>query len=181
MDAIGILAFWRLILNCVIKFSLIQLLCISLQRATNGQVAGEKTSPAKKTLAAKAEIPKKTAATKGDDVDGKLRERKGQEDNKATTAKEKEQSSAKTGKENKVEQAKNKKNLKNSFQEKPVDFDDGWLIDRFLDIFCSLTFYLSINHCFDHFSSMSIANTNCVSPCEIYRQQLNGRKNLYQR
>lgn len=41
------------------------------------------------------------------------------------TKKEKEQSSIKVGKENKVEQVKNKKNLKNLFQEKPVDFDDG--------------------------------------------------------
>lgn len=72
------------------------------------------------------EAPKK--ATKGDDVEGKLKERK-QEDNKITTTKkEKEQLSAKIGKENKVEQVKNKKNLKNLFQEKPVDFDDGWLI-----------------------------------------------------
>lgn len=65
---------------------------------------------------------------KGDDIDGKLKERK-QEDNKITTTKkEKEHLSAKIGKENKVEQVKNKKNLKNLFQEKPVDFDDGWLI-----------------------------------------------------
>ncbi|XP_071579293.1 uncharacterized protein [Temnothorax nylanderi] len=93
------------------------------KKAANGQVASEKTSPAKKTLAAKAEAPKK--ATKGDDVDGKLKERK-QEDNKiVATKKEKEQLSTKAGKENKVEQAKNKKNLKNLFQEKPVDFDDG--------------------------------------------------------
>lgn len=89
-------------------------------------MASEKTSPAKKTLAAKAEVPKKT--TKGDDVEGKLKEHK-QEDNKiVTTKKEKEQLSTKIGKENKVEQVKNKKNLKNLFQEKPVDFDDGWLI-----------------------------------------------------
>ncbi|XP_011707562.1 PREDICTED: DNA ligase 1-like [Wasmannia auropunctata] len=94
------------------------------KKAANGQVASEKTSPAKKTLAAKAEAPKKAA--KGDDVDGKLKERK-QEDNKiVATKKEKEQLSTKAGKENKgVEQAKNKKNLKNLFQEKPVDFDDG--------------------------------------------------------
>lgn len=83
-------------------------------------------SPAKKTLAAKADAPKK--ATKGDDVDGKLKERK-QEDNKIVVPKkEKEQLLTKAGKENKVEQTKNKKNLKNLFQEKPVDFDDGWLI-----------------------------------------------------
>ncbi|XP_050450645.1 DNA ligase 1-like isoform X1 [Cataglyphis hispanica] len=92
------------------------------KKAANGQIASEKTSPAKKTLAVKAEVPKKTA--KGDDVDGKLKERK-QEDNKITTKKEKEHLSAKIGKENKVEQVKNKKNLKNLFQEKPVDFDDG--------------------------------------------------------
>ncbi|GAB1859095.1 hypothetical protein CAJAP_00089 [Camponotus japonicus] len=94
------------------------------KKATNGQIASEKTSPAKKTLTAKAEAPRKT--TKGDDVDGKLKERK-QEDNKITTTtkKEKDQLSAKIGKENKVEQVKNKKNLKNLFQEKPVDFDDG--------------------------------------------------------
>ncbi|KAL0123219.1 hypothetical protein PUN28_007670 [Cardiocondyla obscurior] len=93
------------------------------KKAVNGQVAGEKTSPAKKTLAGKVEVPKK--ATKGDDVDSKLKECK-QEDNKIVSIKkEKEQLSTKTGKENKVEQAKNKKNLKNLFQEKPVDFDDG--------------------------------------------------------
>ncbi|XP_029676858.1 DNA ligase 1-like isoform X1 [Formica exsecta] len=93
------------------------------KKAANGQITSEKTSPAKKTLAVKAEAPKK--ATKGDDVDGKLKERK-QEDNKITTTKkEKENPSAKIGKENKVEQVKNKKNLKNLFQEKPVDFDDG--------------------------------------------------------
>lgn len=101
-------------------------LYIFLQKAANGQVASEKTSPAKKTLAAKAEAPKK--ATKGDDVDGKLKEHK-QENNKiVATKKEKEQLSTKSGKENKMEQTKNKKNLKNLFQEKPVDFDDGWLI-----------------------------------------------------
>lgn len=101
-------------------------LYILLQKAANGQVTSEKTSPAKKTLTAKAEAPKKAA--RGDDVDGKLKERK-QEDNKiVATKKEKEQPSTKAGKENKVEQTKNKKNLKNLFQEKPVDFDDGWLI-----------------------------------------------------
>lgn len=72
------------------------------------------------------EVPKK--ATKGDDVDGKLKERKQEENKITTTKKEKEQVSAKIGKENKVEHVKNKKNLKNLFQEKPVDFDDGWLI-----------------------------------------------------
>lgn len=75
----------------------------------------------------KAEAPRKTTNAKGDDVDGKLVERK-QEDNKTTTTKkEKEQISAKAGKENKIEQVKNKKNLKNLFQERPPDFDDGWL------------------------------------------------------
>ncbi|XP_029168863.1 DNA ligase 1-like [Nylanderia fulva] len=93
------------------------------KKATNGQIASEKTSPAKKTLAAKVEVPKK--GTKGDDVDGKLKERKQEENKITTTKKEKEQVSAKIGKENKVEQVKNKKNLKNLFQEKPVDFDDG--------------------------------------------------------
>lgn len=102
-------------------------LCILLQKAANGQVASEKTSPAKKTLGAKVEAPKK--ATKGDETDGKLKERKQENDNKiVTTKKEKEQLSTKAGKENKVEQTKNKKNLKNLFQEKPVDFDDGQLI-----------------------------------------------------
>lgn len=100
---------------------------ISLQKAANGQVAAEKTSPAKKTSVAKAEAPKKSAAAKGDDVDGKLVERK-QEDNKSVASKkEKEQISAKAGKENKIEQVKNKKNLKNLFQERPADFDDGEL------------------------------------------------------
>lgn len=76
-------------------------------------------------MAAKAEAPKKTP--KGDDVDGKLKERK-QEDNKIVATKKEKEQLSKAGKENKVEQAKNKKNLKNLFQEKPVDFDDGWLI-----------------------------------------------------
>ncbi|XP_012218353.1 nucleolar protein 58-like [Linepithema humile] len=92
------------------------------KKASNGQVASEKTSPIKKTLATKTDAPKKAA--KGDDVDGKLKERK-HEDNKIATKKEKEQPLVKAGKENKVEQVKNKKNLKNLFQEKPVDFDDG--------------------------------------------------------
>ncbi|XP_020290224.1 DNA ligase 1-like isoform X2 [Pseudomyrmex gracilis] len=93
------------------------------KKAANGQVASEKTSPAKKTLNAKPEAPKKTA--KGDDVDGKLKERKHEDNKISVTKKEKEQSSVKAGKENKAEQVKNKKNLKNLFQEKPVDFDDG--------------------------------------------------------
>lgn len=75
----------------------------------------------------KAEAPKKTTTAKGDDIDGKLVECK-QEDNKiVTTKKEKDQISTKAGKENKIEQVKNKKNLKNLFQERPADFDDGWL------------------------------------------------------
>lgn len=81
----------------------------------------EKTSPAKKTVA-KVEALKKTTTVKGDEIDGKVKERE-QEDNKSK--KEKEQFSAKSGKEVKVELVKNKKNLKNLFQEKPVDFDDG--------------------------------------------------------
>ncbi|XP_011143365.1 cilia- and flagella-associated protein 251 isoform X3 [Harpegnathos saltator] len=93
-------------------------------KTANGQVTTEKTSPAKKTVVAKAEAPKKTTVAK-DDIDGKLMERK-QEDNKtATIKKEKEQVSVKAGKENKIEQVKNKKNLKNLFQERPADFDDG--------------------------------------------------------
>lgn len=76
----------------------------------------------------KAEALKKTAVTTKDNIDDKLKERK-QENNKTTVIKkEKEQPSTKAGKENKVEHAKNKKNLKNLFQEKPVDFDDGGLI-----------------------------------------------------
>lgn len=94
------------------------------QKATNGQINSDKTSPIKKTSAAKAETSKKTNS-KEDDVDGKLKENK-QDDNKVVTKKEKEQ--AKAGKENKMEQVKNKKNLKNLYQEKPVDFDDGLLI-----------------------------------------------------
>lgn len=105
---------------------------VSLQKAANGQVAAEKTSPAKKTSATKAEAPKKTTAVKAEEIDGKLAERK-QDDNKAaTTKKEKEQISAKAGKENKIEQVKNKKNLKNLFQERPADFDDGWLFYMYI-------------------------------------------------
>lgn len=95
------------------------------QKATNGQVNLEKTSPVKKT-AVKAEAAKRTNA-KGDDSDSKLRENK-HDDNKIVARKEKEQPATKAGKENKMEQVKNKKNLKNLYQEKPVDFDDGSLI-----------------------------------------------------
>lgn len=96
------------------------------QKATNGQVNSEK-SPVKKTLTAKENQSKKTNA-KGDDIDGKLKENK-QDDNKISVSrKEKEQFATKTGKENKMEQVKNKKNLKNLYQEKPVDFDDGLFI-----------------------------------------------------
>ena len=66
--------------------------------------------------------------SKPDDVEGKLKERK-QEDNKILVAKkDKDQVVIKVGKENKVEQVKNKKNLKNLFQEKPVDFDEGKIL-----------------------------------------------------
>lgn len=95
------------------------------QKASNGQVSSERTSPVKKTLAAKAEASKKNTHAKGDDADGKLKENKQSDDKVAVTRKEKEQSSTKAGKENKMEQMKNKKNLKNLYQEKPVDFDDG--------------------------------------------------------
>lgn len=96
------------------------------QRATDGQVNSEKTSPIKKT-AAKAEASRKTSG-KGDEIDGKLKENK-QDDNVATR-KEKEQPATKAaGKENKLEQIKNKKNLKHLYQEKPVDFDDGSFTD----------------------------------------------------
>ncbi|XP_012535722.1 protein PXR1 [Monomorium pharaonis] len=93
------------------------------KKTVNGQIGSEKTSPIKKTLALKAEAPKR--GIKGDDVDGKLKDQN-QEDNKIVAIKkEKEQLSTRVSKENKVEQVKNKKNLKNLFQEKPVDFDDG--------------------------------------------------------
>ncbi|XP_076679909.1 uncharacterized protein LOC143375059 [Andrena cerasifolii] len=97
---------------------------IKEKRSANGQVATEKASPVKKTVSTKVETSKK-GATKADDTEGKLKERK-QENNKLSTVKkDKDQVAAKVGKENKVEQAKNKKNLKNLFQEKPVDFDEG--------------------------------------------------------
>lgn len=97
-----------------------------LQKSANGQATTEKASPAKKTVPTKGDVPKK-ATVKSDETDVKLKERK-QDDNKISVSKkEKEQVVAKAGKENKVEQAKNKKNLKNLFQEKPVDFDEGKL------------------------------------------------------
>lgn len=94
------------------------------KRSANGQVTTEKASPVKKTVPAKVEASKK-ATPKADDIDGKLKERKQEENKASANKKDKDQVPVKMGKENKVEQAKNKKNLKNSFQEKPVDFDDG--------------------------------------------------------
>lgn len=97
---------------------------IKEKRSANGQVSSEKASPVKKSVPTKPENPKKSAS-KVDDIDGKLKEQK-QDDNKTTSnKKDKDQIVAKSGKENKVEQAKNKKNLKNLFLEKPVDFDEG--------------------------------------------------------
>lgn len=95
-----------------------------LQKSVNGQVTIEKPSPIKKSISTKTDAVKK-AVPKPDDIEGKLKERK-QEDNKiSVTKKDKDQVVVKVGKENKVEQVKNKKNIKNLFQEKPVDFDEG--------------------------------------------------------
>lgn len=95
-----------------------------MQKSVNGQVTIEKPSPIKKSISTKTDAVKK-AVPKPDDIEGKLKERK-QEDNKiSVTKKDKDQVVVKVGKENKVEQVKNKKNIKNLFQEKPVDFDEG--------------------------------------------------------
>ncbi|XP_043599615.1 nucleolar protein 58-like [Bombus pyrosoma] len=97
---------------------------IKEKKSVNGQVTIEKPSPIKKSVSTKADAAKK-AVSKPDDIEGKLKERK-QEDNKiSVTKKDKDQVVVKVGKENKVEQVKNKKNIKNLFQEKPVDFDEG--------------------------------------------------------
>lgn len=70
----------------------------------------------------------KKTTPKTDDGEGKLKEQK-QDNNKVSVSrKDKDQVVIKVGKENKVEQARNKKNLKNLFQEKPVDFDEGKLL-----------------------------------------------------
>ncbi|XP_015435229.1 PREDICTED: LOW QUALITY PROTEIN: DNA ligase 1-like [Dufourea novaeangliae] len=96
---------------------------IKEKRSANGQASTEKASPVKKTVPSKTENTKKTTP-KVDDVEGKLKEQK-QEDNKVIASKkDKDQGAVKAGKENKVEQTKNKKNLKNLFLEKPVDFDE---------------------------------------------------------
>lgn len=86
-----------------------------MQKAANGQVATEKSSPKKSST-------KSETASKKSDENSKPKERK-QDDNK--TSNNKKLQDSKVGKENKVEQAKNKKNLKNSLQEKPVDYDEG--------------------------------------------------------
>lgn len=97
-----------------------------MQKAANGQVAIEKSSPKKSST--KSE----TSSKKSDksDENSKPKEKK-QDDNKISN--NKKASESKVGKENKVEQTKNKKNLKNLLQEKPVDYDEG-------TIFCSLIF-----------------------------------------
>ncbi|PBC30055.1 Transmembrane protein [Apis cerana cerana] len=96
----------------------------TIQKSANGQIVIEKTSPIKKSISTKTEVSKKVVS-KPNDTEGKLKERK-QEDNKISiTKKDKDQVLIKVGKENKIEQVKNKKNLKNLFQEKPIDFDEG--------------------------------------------------------
>ncbi|CAK9822965.1 hypothetical protein ANTRET_LOCUS1394 [Anthophora retusa] len=97
---------------------------IKEKRSANGQVAIEKISPIKKTLSTKTDISKKTTS-KLDDVEGKLKERKQEDNNISVAKKDKDQIVVKVGKENKAEQVKNKKNLKNLYQEKPIDFDEG--------------------------------------------------------
>ncbi|XP_076233641.1 uncharacterized protein LOC143178725 [Calliopsis andreniformis] len=97
---------------------------IKEKRSANGQVSTEKASPVKKTISAKTDISKK-AVSKVDDTEGKLKERKEDDNKLSILKKDKAQIVAKAGKENKIEQVKNKKNLKNLFQEKPVDFDEG--------------------------------------------------------
>lgn len=98
-------------------------------------MASDKASPVKKTVPTKTDGSKK-AASKPDETEGKLKEKK-QEDNKVSASKkEKDQVVSKVDKENKAEQVKNKKNMKNLFQEKPVDFDEGKLLFiHFLNIF----------------------------------------------
>uniref|UniRef100_V9ICK8 Uncharacterized protein n=1 Tax=Apis cerana TaxID=7461 RepID=V9ICK8_APICE len=106
------------------KFTNKKRIKIKEKKSANGQIVIEKTSPIKKSISTKTEVSKKVVS-KPNDTEGKLKERK-QEDNKISiTKKDKDQVLIKVGKENKIEQVKNKKNLKNLFQEKPIDFDEG--------------------------------------------------------